>query len=89
MRPSTEELKASLEAEFLPKVSDVSGFLGYYAVDTGKDQIATVSIFETPEGEKESTRLAAEYITKSLPGKLNRVSLDEGQTIVDKSVARV
>jgi len=86
---TNDELKSSLEKEFLPKVSGVPGFQGYYAVSTGKDQIATVSIFESEEGEKESTRLAAEYVTEHLQGKLTRVSLDEGPTIAERSVARV
>lgn len=86
---TSDELKSSLERDFLPKVAEVPGFSAYYAIDSGSNQISTVSIFETREGEQASVKIAAEYVAQNFPGKLNRVSLDEGQTIADKSVARV
>jgi hypothetical protein len=86
---SVDELKSSLDRDFLPKVAEVPGFSAYYAIDSGANQLATVSIFETREGEQASTKIAAEYIAQYFPGKVNRASLDEGHTIVDKSVARV
>ena len=86
---STDDLKSSLDRNFLPKVGEVPGFVAYYAIDSGANQIATVSIFETREGEQASTKLAAEFIALHFQGKVNRVSLDEGHTLVDKSVARV
>ncbi len=38
-----DELKSSMDRDFLPKVAEISGFAAYYAVDSGANQIATVS----------------------------------------------
>jgi|SRR5437764_15433321 hypothetical protein len=84
-----DELKSSLNSDFLPKVAEVPGFSAYYAIDSGEKELATVSIFETREGEQASTKIAAEYVAKFFPGKLDRISLNEGETLVDKAVARV
>ncbi|HET9393490.1 MAG TPA: hypothetical protein VFO29_08260 [Candidatus Rubrimentiphilum sp.] len=86
---NSDELKTSLDRNFLPKVSEVPGFCGYYAIDAGSNQLTTVSIFETREGEQASTKIAAEFVAQYFPGKLNRVGLEEGNTIVDRTVARV
>ena len=78
------DLKERLEADFVPQLRHVHGFVSYYAIHTGNDALATVSVFETRDGERESTRLATEFVKRNYPDKsIKRVSLDEGNCIVD------
>jgi len=51
---------------FVNIVSKVSGFVGYYFVNTGNDTLVTVSIFESQAGADESTRAAAEWVKENL-----------------------
>lgn len=77
------DLKDRLETDFVPHLKHVDGFISYYAVNTGADTLDTVSVFETKEGERESTRLATDFVRRNYPDKaIERVNLDEGPCIV-------
>lgn len=79
-----QDLKARLEADFVPGLKHVEGFISYYAVVTGADTLDTVSVFETKEGERRSTQLATEFVQRNYAGKrIERVTLEEGECLVE------
>lgn len=79
-----QDLKTRIEADFFPKLRHVDGFVSYYAVNTGPETLTTISIFETKEGERKSTELAADFVKRNYPNKLvERLSVDEGACIVE------
>lgn len=78
------KLKAALEEHFLPEISRVPGFSAYYAVDCGNGDIATISVFETREGEQHSMRLAQEFVKKYFPDSVSRMGADEGVCIAER-----
>lgn len=51
-------------------VSNVPGFLGYYAVYSPDDTLTAISIFNTVEQAQESNRRALAWIEKYLAGML-------------------
>jgi hypothetical protein len=61
------ELVRQINEVFLPQISKASGFLSYYAVDTGTGTLATVSVFESQAGAEESNRRAADFVKSNLP----------------------
>ncbi len=78
------DLKARLEADYVPGLKHVNGFISYYAVTTGSETLDTISIFETKEGERKSTELAEEFVKRNYPDRrIARVTLDEGPCIVE------
>ncbi|HZZ64850.1 MAG TPA: hypothetical protein VFE17_05080 [Candidatus Baltobacteraceae bacterium] len=78
------DLKSRLAADFVPRLETVDGFISYYAVQTGTDHLDTISVFESKEGERESTRLATEFVERNYPtSKIERISLDEGPCMVE------
>jgi hypothetical protein len=78
------DLKARLEADFVPELKHVDGFISYYAVATGVDTLATVSVFETKDGERESTQRAAAFVKRNYPEtEIERITLDEGPCLVE------
>jgi hypothetical protein len=81
------DLKEKIQNEFVPEITRVSGFNAYYAVQTGSSEIATVSVFETADGTDESTRMAAEFVQRYWPGQTRRISVDEGETLVERHVS--
>jgi hypothetical protein len=74
---SPAEVVQLVKEQFIPRISKLSGFLSYYVIDLGKG-VATISIFETKEGQAESNKVAAAFVKESLPGKLGPVEITAG-----------
>ena len=51
---------------FVPTISKVPGFVGYYGLDAGNGVMVTISLFKDQAGTKESDRVAAEWVGKSV-----------------------
>ena len=66
---------------FLPLVSEIPGFVAYYAIDAG-DKLESVSVFETKEGAAESTRRAADFVKQIRSAKLSKPEITEGEVTV-------
>ena len=66
---------------FLPMVSEIPGFVAYYAIDAG-DKVESVSVFETKEGAEESTRRAADFVKQTRTAQLSKPEITEGEVIV-------
>lgn len=82
------DLKTRLETDFVPNLRSLDGFVSYYAINTGPDTLDTVSIFETKDGERKSTQLAAEFVKRNYPDtRVERINLDEGPCIVEHHAA--
>lgn len=78
------DLKARLESDFVPYLRHLDGFISYYAVRTGEASLDTISVFETKEGELESTRLAAEFVKRNYEEmQVERVGVYEGPCITE------
>jgi hypothetical protein len=82
---SAPEIALRVNQQFLSRISNVAGFLAYYAIDTGEGTMASVSVFETKEGQEESNRVAAAWITESLPGMLGLVEITGGEVVAHKA----
>ncbi len=51
-----DALVAKVEEEFVEQVKSVEGFVGYYVIDGGGGDLASVTVGETAEAVEESTR---------------------------------
>lgn len=63
---SVQELARRVEEEFVPIVSQVPGFVGYYVVNAGGGSLASISVFDDRAGAEESSRRAAEWVKERL-----------------------
>lgn len=52
--------------EFLPKIRQMPGFVGYYVVNGGDGSLVSVSLFEDRAAADESTRLATAWVRERL-----------------------
>jgi hypothetical protein len=78
------DLMDKLNTDFVPQIKRIPGFSAYYAIKTSLETLATVSVFESEEGEKASNKLAIEFVKKNYPNmKVQRVTLDEGASIIE------
>jgi hypothetical protein len=55
------ELARRVQEGFVPIMASASGFIAYYVVDAGDDQVASVSIFQDQAGAEDSNRMAASW----------------------------
>ncbi len=60
------ELAQRVDQGFLPIISSAPGFIAYYVVDAGNDEVASVSIFQDQAGTEASNRTAAEWVKANL-----------------------
>ena len=51
---------------FVSIISQVPGFVAYYALDTGNDAVASISVFDDQAGAEASTRTAADWVKQNL-----------------------
>jgi hypothetical protein len=58
----TEELTRKVNETFVPKLSKLQGFGGYYLVEAGNGIMSSIVFFDTPEQGDESTRLASSWV---------------------------
>ena len=58
----SDEIIRKVTESFLPGVSKIRGFSGYFLIDAGNSVLTSVGLFEAPEQAHESTRLAASWI---------------------------
>ena len=58
----TVELTNKVNETLVPKLEKLSGFAGYYLIEAGNGVFSSLSLFETPEQGKESTKFVATWI---------------------------
>src|SRR4249919_2016837 len=56
------ELTRKVDETLVPKLEKLSGFAGYWLVDAGNGVFSSLSLFETPEQGKESTKVVSTWI---------------------------
>ena len=70
----------------LPIISQVPGFVAYYAFDAGGGVVSSVSIFEDQAGAEESTRRAADWVKQNLGEMVpNPPQVTAGQVLVHRA----
>lgn len=82
---SPEEVLKQVKEGFVSIISKTPGFLDYYALNAGDGVLISVSVFETQAQEKESNRLAAEWVKQTVaPLMAGPPEITEGEVIVHK-----
>lgn len=63
-----DEVMQRIQGEFLHIISREPGFIAYYAIRVGNNEVLTISVFETKIGAEGSTPIALDWVTKNLAG---------------------
>ena len=61
----SDEITRKLAESFLPTISKLPGFSGYFVIDAGDGVITSVGLFETSHQAHASTRVAASWIPEN------------------------
>ena len=78
------ELTRKVTEALVPKLEKLSGFAGYWLVEADNGVFSSLSLFETPEQSKESTKLVASWIRDE---KLDTIIPNEPKITSGKVVA--
>ena len=70
----------------LPILSQVPGFVAYYAFDAGGGVVSSVSIFEDQAGAEESNRRAADWVQQNVGEMVpNPPQVTAGQVLIHRA----
>jgi hypothetical protein len=78
-----DALVSKVEAEFVERVKEIDGFVGYYVIDGGDGTATSVTVGETAEAVENSTSRASEWVRESA------ADLIEGTPEVTAGLVRV
>ena len=80
----TTEVTGKVNETLVPELRKLPGFAGYYLIEAGNGVFSSLSLFETPEQSKESTKLVASWIRDE---KLDTIIPNEPKITSGKVVA--
>ena len=80
----TVELTRKVNETLVPKLEKLSGFAGYWLIEADNGVFSSLSLFETPEQSKESTKLVTTWIREE---KLDTILPNEPKITSGKVVA--
>jgi quinol monooxygenase YgiN len=63
-----EEVMHRIQRDFVFLISKEPGFLDYYALRVGPNEVLTISVFDTQEGAEGSTPLGFKWVQENLGG---------------------
>jgi hypothetical protein len=66
MPGKAQEVGRRIEEQFVPQMRAVSGFVAYYLVDLGSDEIASISVFQSQAGADEANQKAGAWTKQNL-----------------------
>src|ERR671924_15609 len=80
---TVDEFKRRIEEKFVPTIQDIRGFHTYGVLNTGNKELLSISIFEDRQGATESTRKAAEFVSKDpFKDQLSKPEVMEGELLI-------
>ena len=62
---SVDEVARRVSEEFVDIISDMPGFVAYFALSPGQGEFGTVSVFEDQQSAEESNRRAEEWVNQN------------------------
>ncbi len=81
-----EELSRRIAEMFVPRLSEIPGFGGYYVVDATHGIVITVTLGEDAAAVERSTELAAEFVRDELADlEVERVEAAHGEVTVSQT----
>jgi hypothetical protein len=81
-----DEVSRRVADSFVRRVSEVSGFVGYYLVDVGNGILISVTLGNDPDAVEQSADIAAEFVRDELSDlEIERVEAAHGEVTVSET----
>jgi hypothetical protein len=81
---SAEIFVGRVKDGFVPLISQEKGFMQYCLIETGKNEITTITMFDTKEGADTSNKVAAEWVLKNVSTLILNLDITQGEVMVHK-----
>ncbi len=81
---SVAEVARRIKKEFVPIISQASGFLAYYVIDEGAGAQTSISIFEDSASAALSNKLAADWVREHPSLLPEPPDISAGEVVVHK-----
>ena len=83
---SVDEVVRRANEGLMPIISQVPGYVGYWAIDAGGGVVASVSVFQDRAGVEEATRRAASWVQENVAGLMpNAPQVTVGEVVFGKA----
>jgi hypothetical protein len=80
-----KEVARQVEEHFLPIISEMPGFVAYYAVDAGDGVMVSTTVFEHQAAEEESSWRAGQFVAQHIaPLSPNPPQITAGDVVAHK-----
>jgi hypothetical protein len=85
-----DELMHRIDTEFLERIEDEPGFVGYHACDCGDGTLVTLTMFHDGEGAMKSADTAAGFVRDNLADfEIERLNAWNGDVRVNRAIAEM
>ena len=79
------EVTSRVKEGFVPLIRKAKGFVSYTAIETGKDEWISISVFKTQAEEEQSNQLAADWLKIGHMTKLaSKAKITTGHVVIDE-----
>jgi hypothetical protein len=83
---SVDEVVRRANEGLTPLISQVPGYVAYWAVDAGGGVVASVSVFQDQAGVEEATQRAASWVRENVSGLMpNAPQVTMGEVVFGKA----
>ena len=82
----SQKVAQLVEEDYVPIISEMPGFVAYYAVDAGDGVMVSTSVFEHKDAEEQSTFRAGEFVAEAVgPLTPNPPQVTVGEVVAHKA----
>jgi hypothetical protein len=78
---ASQEISRQIQEGLVPLLRQTPGFVGYYWLDTGKGEGASLNVFEDQAGAEKSNRIAADFVQQHLASQLGKPEITQGRVL--------
>jgi hypothetical protein len=82
---SLDEVVRKVNEGFVDLISEMPGFVAYFAINAGQGEYGTVSVFEDQDSAEESNRVAEEWVAENLGDLLPSPDYAAGEVVAYKA----
>jgi hypothetical protein len=76
------EVAKRVREGFLPLIIGINGFIAYHFIDVGEGVMVSMSVYESAEGEEESTAKAKDWVAENVAEMMpNPPTVTEGEVV--------
>lgn len=87
---SVDDLMHVVDQTFAEQIAELDGFCAYHAIDCGRGEVMSISVFRDQRTCEESDELALQFVREELGGfDIERTDVIGGEVVISRAMAEV